>query len=418
MDSVFPFILGVLIGAVAAGIAGSVWRSRQTPSSDTTPALHARVTELSAQAAAAEARATELRTQVTHLLDQQEQAAERERYARADESRILETLAPVRETLRTMNESVSTLERERAGQYSALAQQLQRAHQTDEQLRATTESLASALRNNGTRGVWGETQLRNVVEAAGLTHRVDFDLQTSITSDAGVGRPDMTVRLPGGKSIAVDAKVPFTSYLEASQIPLTATGEEAARRDALLAQHVKAVRGHIDALSARSYWAGLDASPEFVIAFVPSESLLSAALEYDSTLLDYSFSKKIALASPVNLWAVLKTVAYTWQQDILTDDAKHLFDLGKELYQRLATLSEHSDKLRKAIENTVSSYNRFATSLESRVLITARKLDALDESKVIATQQQIDSSPKPLTSSEISPQQESPRPEDSHPTRL
>ncbi|WGD38325.1 DNA recombination protein RmuC [Lysinibacter sp. HNR] len=403
MDIVLSFLLGLICGGVLTYIVLTVVRRRGAQAaahSSVEAMLHEQVAALSAQAAAAEARASELRTQVTHLLDQQEQTTERERHARADESRILQKLEPVRETLRMMNDKVSTLERERAGQYSALEQQLQHAQLSDQQLRAVTESLASALRNNSTRGVWGEAQLRNVVEAAGLTHRVDFDLQSSLTSDAGAGRPDMTVHLPGGKSIAVDAKVPFSSYIEASQIPFTATGEEAARRTALIAQHVKALRKHINALSDRTYWAGLEVSPEFVIAFVPSESLLSSALEADPTLLDYSFNKKIALASPVNLWAVLKTVAHTWQQDTLTDDAKKLFELGKELYQRIGTLSEHSDKLRRAIESTVSSYNQFAASLESRVLVTARKLEALDD-KSITRQQAVETSPKPLTAAEF-----------------
>ena len=166
-------------------------------------------------------------------------------------------------------------------------------------------------------------------------------------------------------------------------------------------QHVKAVRSHIDALSARGYWQGLAASPELVIAFIPSESLISSALEADPALLDYAFSKRVALASPVTLWSVLKTVAYSWQQDVLTDDAKQLFDLGRELYQRLSTLSEHADKLRKSIESTVKSYNQFANSLESRVLVTARKLQGLDESKVLGTTGGIDSSPRQLTAVEL-----------------
>jgi len=249
--------------------------------------------------------------------------------------------------------------------------------------------------------VWGETQLRNVVQAAGLIERVDFDVQHSITSDAGAGRPDMVIHLPGGKNIAVDAKVPFTAYLEASQISVTATGEEGARREALLKQHVKVLRGHIDTLASKAYWQGLDASPELVIAFIPSESLVSSALEADPAIMDYAFNKRVALASPVTLWSVLKTVAFSWQQDVLTDQAKTLFDLSKELYSRLATLSEHADKLRRSIDTTVNSYNQFANSLETRVLVTARKLNALDESKVIGTATTIESAPKQLTAVEM-----------------
>ncbi|GAB3409223.1 DNA recombination protein RmuC [Schumannella luteola] len=319
----------------------------------------------------------------------------------AAESKVLQALSPVQESLRLMQAKVVELETQRSEQHGQLSEQLKSAVDSEERLRATAESLASALRNNATRGVWGETQLRNVVEAAGLTNRVDFQLQSSITSEHGAGRPDMVVHLPGGKSIAVDAKVPYNSYLEASSIPATATGEEEARRASLLDQHAKQVRAHVDALARKSYWTGLDASPEFTVAFIPSESLLAAALEHDATLLEYAFGKRIALASPVNLWAVLKTVAFTWQQDVLTDDAKRLFDLSKELYGRLATLSDYADKLGRSIASTVTSYNRFAASLESRVLVTARKLDALDEGKVIGEPKTLDERPSTLSAPEL-----------------
>ncbi|HEX5858720.1 MAG TPA: DNA recombination protein RmuC, partial [Microbacterium sp.] len=203
-----------------------------------------------------------------------DQVVQHERERR--EAAVLTALSPVRETLLTMQQKVSDLERDRHAQFGSLAEQLRRAHESDESLRATTESLAGALRSNTTRGVWGETQLRRVVEAAGLIRYVDFDMQTAISSDAGAGRPDMIIRLPGDKALAVDAKVPLDGYLEASGIPLTATGEEGARRKDLLQKHVRAVRAHVDALAKKAYWAGLPSSPELVICFVPSESLLSA----------------------------------------------------------------------------------------------------------------------------------------------
>ena len=161
------------------------------------------------------------------------------------------------------------------------------------------------------------------------------------------------------------------------------------------------MRGHIDTLASKAYWAGLDASPELVIAFIPSESLVSSAMEADPSIMDYAFNKRVALASPVTLWSVLKTVAFSWQQDVLTDQAKTLFDLSKELYQRLATLAEHADKLRRSIDTTVNSYNQFANSLESRVLVTARKLSALDESKVIGDTHTVEGSPKHITAPEL-----------------
>ena len=261
----------------------------------------------------------------------------------------------------------------------------------------------SALRSGSTRGVWGETQLRRVVEAAGLTRYVDFETQTSITTDAGAGRPDMVIRLPGDKALAVDAKVPLDAYLEASAIPLTAQGSEAARRKSLLQKHVKAVRAHIDALAKKTYWAGLSSSPEFVVCFVPSESLLAAALEEDPSLLDYAFGKRVALASPVNLWAVLKTVAYTWTQQDVSQEARALFELGNQLYERLGGLAGHADDLRRAIERTVDSYNKFAGSLESRVLVTARKFPGIDATKLdsLATPAAIERAPRRLTAPEL-----------------
>ncbi|UOE45678.1 DNA recombination protein RmuC [Agromyces larvae] len=324
--------------------------------------------------------------------------AEQER----ERSTVLEALKPVRDTLQSMQQKVSELEQQRSAQYGSLAEQLKQAQQNDEQLRQTTESLASALRSNSTRGVWGETQLRRVVEAAGLLNHVDFSEQTQVSTDAGRGRPDMVVHLPGGKYIPLDSKVPLGDYLEASAIPETATGDEGARRKALVDRHVKAMRSHIDALGKKGYWTGLE-SPEFVIAFIPNESLLSAALEADPLLLNHAFERRVALASPVNLFAVLKTIDYAWQQQAVSDEAKKLFDLGNTLYQRIGVLAGHADGLRKAIERTVDSYNKFASSLESRVLVTARQFPGINEQKLelVAEPQVIHEQPRRLASPEL-----------------
>jgi DNA recombination protein RmuC len=305
-----------------------------------------------------------------------EQRAEAQRVQQ--QNAVLTALAPVRESLQQMQQKVSAIEQERHAQFGSLAEQLRRAQESDEALRSTTESLAGALRSTATRGVWGETQLRRVVEAAGLIRHVDFDLQATISSDRGQGRPDMVIRLAGGTSIAVDAKVPLDAYLEASALPIGDAHE--AQRRAHMQKHVKAVRAHIDALAKKAYWSGLDASPEFVICFLPSESLLAAAIDEDPTLLDYAFSKRVALASPVNLWAVLKTVAYSWTQQEVSTEARALLNLGTQLYDRLGVLAGHADDLRRALERTVDSYNRFAGSLESRVLVTARQFPGISSS--------------------------------------
>ena len=318
------------------------------------------------------------------------------------ENKILQTLLPVSERLADMQRTVVELEKARNEQHGQITQQLRSALESEELLRGTTEQLASALRSNSTRGVWGEVQLRRVVEAAGLIERVDFDVQAQISSDAGVGKPDMVIHLPGGKNIAVDAKVPFNAYLEASQIPFTATGEEAARREALLKQHVAAVRSHVDALGKKSYWDGLDASPELVICFIPSEALISTAIEADPTLMDYAFSKKVALASPVTLWSVLISVAFSWEQDVLTEDAAKLFDVGREMLQRLGAMAKHVETLGRSISSTVRGYNAFVGSLESRVLVSARKLNDLGQSADLADELEgIDTMPRQLSAPEL-----------------
>ena len=399
-------VSGIILGSLVAGlIAGWAFGAAGARARSMSQLAGVRE-QLAATTAAHEATLAQLAQQKEWYRDlvaqtRSDQAAREERERR--EQSVLRALEPVRETLQSMQMTVAELERERQNQYGTIAEQLRRAQQSDEALRATTESLASALRSGSTRGVWGETQLRRVVEAAGLTRHVDFDIQSTIETDAGAGRPDMIIRLPGDKAIAVDAKVPLDAYLEAAAVPDTAVGAEAASRRALMDKHVKAMRAHVDALAKKTYWAGLSSSPEFVICFVPSESLLSTALDADPTLLDYAFGRRVALASPINLWAVLKTVAYTWTQQDVTADAKRLFDLGNELFTRLGGLASHANDLRRSIERTVESFNRFAGTLESRVLVTARKFPGIDDTKLDAVTgpAAIESAPRHLTAIEL-----------------
>ncbi|WP_052450860.1 DNA recombination protein RmuC [Actinomyces polynesiensis] len=332
--------------------------------------------------------------------EQQDAAARRHR-EEEERGRVLEALAPVRDRLNAVQTAVTRMESERQSQYGALGEQLARAREADRQLRATTSALEAALRNTSVRGAWGEAQLRNIVESAGLVEHVDFDVQSSVSTEEGRRRPDMVLHLPGGKSLPIDAKVPFDSYIRAMEIPANAEGEEGRRRSELMAAHVKALRGHVDALAKRSYWEALDASPDFVIAFVPSESLLSAALEADPSLLDHAFQKRVALASPVTLWSVMRTVAYAWQQEVLTDQAKELFDLSRELYSRISRIAGYAEAMRSSLEKSVGAWNSFAGSLEKRVLVTARKLGTLDESTVIPTPRTIDQAPRLLTAPEL-----------------
>ncbi|MCU1559890.1 DNA recombination protein RmuC [Mycetocola sp.] len=424
MDPLLTLLLGVFLGALVGALATLVVVRRRQPGSDavdpvvearheselarvraTEAERHAQLAELLARA---ETRADALQDRIDAQRDQYQDLVERHRREREDEaerarseSRVLQALAPVRESLQEMQQKVTELETQRSRQHGELAQQLRSATESEERLRSTAESLAAALNNNSTRGVWGETQLRSVVEAAGLLERVNFDVQSSITTDNGAGRPDMVVYLPGGKSIAVDAKVPFSSYIEASAIPLTSSEPELARRAQLMKAHVKAVRDHILTLGSKTYWDGLDASPEMVIAFIPSESLVSSALEADPTIMEFAFSKRVALSSPVTLWSVLKTVAFSWQQDVVSQEAKTLFDLSRELYGRLATMAGHIDKLGRSVKATVTDYNRFVGSLERQVLPSARKLNVLDESKTIPALLPLEDSARDLAAVEM-----------------
>lgn len=444
-DVLSGFLLGLLLGLVLAAISAAVaWRlrDRRGDGSGLAPAqvqqllgdvqqaqrdlAEVRVAEASARATAVqlgsrvegleqqlsaergqwqqrerEAVAAE-RARATEAAERQRQQAEAQQLRLREQGQVLQALAPVSDTLQVLQRKVSELERDRAQQYGALAEQMKSARDGEQQLRATTESLASALRSNSVRGVWGETQLRRVVEAAGLLRQVDFAEQQPVEHEGRQGRVDMVVHLPGDKYLAVDAKVPFNAYLEASQIPLTATGAEAERRARLLGEHVKAVRGHIDELGRREYWEALGNSPDLVVAFIPSESLLSAALETDPSLLDYAFSRNVALASPVTLWSVLKTVAFSWQQQVLTEDAQQLFSLGRELYTRLSRLSDLNERLRRSIESTVKSYNAFSSSLERRVFVTARRLDGAEmPDKIIAEAKPIDEPLAQITAPEL-----------------
>lgn len=321
------------------------------------------------------------------------------------ESKLLEAIAPVRFHLEQMQQVVTRLEKDRTEQFGTIQEQLKNAIDSDAALRKQTQALSQALSSNNIRGVWGETQLRKLVELAGLIKHADFSEQASFSTDAGSGRADMVINLPGGKSLAIDSKVPFNSYQEASTISDLSSGEELARRNRLIEEHVKAVKAHVDALSSKSYWSGLSASPDFVIAFVPSESLLSAALDADAGLLEYAFKKNVALASPVSLFSVLKTINYIWRQNVDETQVRTMIKLGKELYDRVGKLAEHADKLGRSITATVKDYNIFVSSLESRVLVTARKLNDLDENTLstehIVTPAELEAAAQPLTASEL-----------------
>jgi len=354
-----------------------------------------------AKIAALLATEAELRAQLKRADEKsKEQALQQEQ-----ENKVLLELAPVKQQLEQMQSTVQRLEKERLEQFSTISEQLKSAIEIDENLRKQTQALSQALTSNSLRGVWGETQLRKLVELAGLIKHADFSEQATINTADKSGRADMIINLPGGKTLAIDSKVPFDKYQEASAISELALAEEQERRKRLLTEHVKAVKGHIDELANRAYWEGLDSSPDFVICFVPTESLLSSALELEPSLMEYAFRKNVALASPVSLFSVLKTINYIWRQNADENQVRSMIKLGRELYERVGKVAELASDLGSKITSTVKSYNSFVSSLESRMLVTARKLNDLDENQLgvetIEAPKQIESSPSALTAKEL-----------------
>src|SRR3954454_24628937 len=279
--------------------------------------------------------------------------------------------APLTETLTKVELQMREIEKERAGAQQALVQQIERVRLNGEELRHETAALVSALRKPQARGRWGELQLRRCVEFAGMIDRCDFTEQTSVSTSDGMLRPDMLIRLVGGKSIVVDSKVTLAAYLEAHD----ATDEST--REARLNAHAKHLRTHIDQLAAKSYWSQFSPAPEFVVLFVPGEAFLAPALDRDPGILDDAFAKRIHIATPTTLISVLRTCAYAWQQDALADNAREVFELGRELYKRLGVMGGHLSKLGRSLTNSVDNYNKTVGSMEKNVLVTARKLNAL-----------------------------------------
>ncbi|TNM39865.1 DNA recombination protein RmuC [Nocardioides albidus] len=339
----------------------------------------------------------EARAQYRALLDQQRQAQRERERGEAGQTQVLKTLTPVVEHLRSMQQKVDELEKARVRQHTELATQIQHTQRSVEDSRKAADTLASVLKNNAVRGAWGETQLRTLVETAGLLNRVDFELQHSVEADSGARRPDMVINLPGGKQMAIDAKVPYNAFMDAHR-----EGIDPEARVRLLEDHARKVRGHVDTLAQKGYWTGLTISPEFTVAFIPNEQLLNAALDVDPSLMEHAFKQGIVLATPTNLWGLLKTVAFTWKQEALTEDAQVLFELGQVLYRRILRLSEHVDKLGRSIQRSVKDYNNFTGSLERSVLPAARKLNAADPVATIPAPKEIEETPKALTSSEFS----------------
>ena len=422
-------LVGVLVGAAACWLVLAA-RHRAAAAEAARAAGDATVT-LRADAAAARAalraereaaaererlltrRDSEL-TQAFRALSADALAANNEQFVALAEGRIKEAAAalasdaavrdksvgalldPVSAALQRVEGQLREVERERQSAYVGLREQVEAMRSSSELLQHETKSLVNALRAPQVRGRWGELQLERVVQLAGMVEHCDFSTQVTAVGDDGAVRPDMVVHLAGGKSIVVDAKVPFAAYLEAveSRDPDTHADR--------LAAHARQLRAHVDALSAKGYWAAFEPTPEFVVLFVPGDPLLEAALQADPALLEHAFGRNVVVATPTTLIALLRTVAYGWRQEALARNAAAVHQLGKELHSRLATMGTHVAKLGRSLDGAVDSYNKTVSSLEARVLVTARRLTELkvadDELDAPA---QVDRSPRRISAPEL-----------------
>ena len=304
---------------------------------------------------------------------------------------------PVADSLGKVEKQIGEIEKDRAGSYQNLLAVVSNLQSTQQDLRRETGNLVGALRRPNVRGRWGELQLRRVVELAGMLDQVDFQEQVNVAAEDGALRPDLVVRLPGGKSIIVDAKAPLAAYLDSLEM----ADDEA--RSKKLEEHAKQIRDHIQKLSAKSYWSEFD-TPEFVVLFIPGEAFYSAALEQDSSLIESGIDRKVILATPTTLIALLKTVAYGWRQEALANDAREIAALGRELYDRLAKMADHWNRMGKGLSTAMGAYNDAVGSLESRVLSTARKfrdLNVAAQGKEIDVVAQLETVPRAITAEEM-----------------
>ncbi|THD82505.1 MAG: DNA recombination protein RmuC [Phenylobacterium sp.] len=384
-------LLILALVAAASAVAAVAWAFKERLRAAT---AEARVKMLEEQSGLMQAQAARSAESVAEaiLRRNDEVQANREQLVQA---RLEAQLKPVAESLQKFQEQVTAVEKLRAEETGGLKEQIAALLQASTATQDEARKLSAALRRGaGVQGRWGEQTLRNVLEAAGLAHRYDFEEQTSTDTDEGRRRPDVTVRLPGGAVFVIDAKCSLNAFLELQDAP-----DEAARTSAL-ARHVQSVRSHMQGLSARAYWDQFDASPDFVAMFIPGDSILAAALDHAPDLMTEAMDRRVVIVTPSTLFALCKAVSYGWRAEEQAANARLIADLGRELYKRIAVMGGHAGSVGKALEAAVSRYNQFVGSLETQVLTQARRFEDLKvdhEGREVAQLEPLDTAVRPLT---------------------
>jgi len=392
MQSLLLIVLGIVIGGLAAlaALRGRMVTLQRELS-------HER--EGSGERLAQLLRASNEQLLQLHNESMSRQQAESRSEMEKREKAVADMVRPLSESLTRVDGRLERLDRDRVQTTTMLQEQLRTMVESQDRLRGETGALVAALRKPQTRGRWGELQLRNVVEMAGMTRYSDFVEQATVRDDDRQLRPDLIVRLPGGKQVVVDAKAPLQSFLDAYE----STDEH--QRDAHLQAHARLLREHVRKLSAKSYWSQFADAPDFVLLFLPGEHFLNAALEADPTLIEQGVAQHVLIATPTTLIALLRAVHYGWQQEKVAENAREISELGREVYSRLGTMAEHLGTLGRRLTGAVESYNKTVGSLETRVLVSARRFTehgAVGPSAEIAELEPVDKQVRTLQAPELS----------------